>query len=282
MKEKGSFSKKSLFVTLTVLFVLALLGGSCNSKQSNSPNDQLNNDSVLAEKQVSESSELQQVVDSDSIITDVLTGAFEDEINNEPKSIVYSSSIAFSSKESVLSYLSNKTFKHNEYSEIKFDEHGIVQVGREIGRVNLLQCSSQSALIQYTAESGHYYRYLVRIDDNKLQVIYLQEGSSVYYQEGGEDYSSYPSIYSSTISFNSEEDVLDRLSGRTFRNNRGLEFAFDDDGSHAQIGSSRSNVLVLSYVSQSALIKCSGSYCIVQIDEDTIQLVDSADGTVFH
>ena len=61
MKEKGSYSMKSLFVTLAVLFVLSLLGGSCNSKQSSPSNDTITNDSVSLEARAA--SELQQVVD---------------------------------------------------------------------------------------------------------------------------------------------------------------------------------------------------------------------------
>lgn len=107
-------------------------------------------------------------------------------------------------------------------------------------------------------------------------------GCLEYYQEGDEeDYSSYPTIYSSTMSFESKEDVLNFLSGNSFRNNKGLEIVFDENG-RAQMEKFRSTVLVIQYVSQSAIIKFHGNYSIVQIDGDKIQIVDASDGTVFH
>lgn len=279
MKEKGSFSKKSLFVTLVVLFVLALLGGSCNSKQSSSPNDQLTNDSVSAETQDKESSELTPpTIDPDTTFTE----DYDEDIADETRAIVYSSPIAFLSKESVLSYLSNKTFRHSKYSEIKFDENGLDKGLGDNSSVRILQLSQQSALVQYTSERGNYNCYLIQIDNNKLQVINLMGGCLEYYQEGDEeDYSSYPTIYSSTMSFESKEDVLNFLSGNSFRNNKGLEIVFDENG-RAKMENFRSTVLVIQYVSQSAIIKFHGNYSIVQIDGDKIQIVDASDGTVFH
>lgn len=279
MKEKGSFSKKSLFVTLVVLFVLALLGGSCNSKQPSSPNDQLTNDSVSAEIQDKESSELTPpTIDPDTTFTE----DYDEDIVDETMAIVYSSPIAFLSKESVLSYLSNKTFRHSKYSEIKFDENGLDKGLGDNSSVRILQLSQQSALVQYTSERGNYNCYLIQIDNNKLQVINLMGGCLEYYQEGDEeDYSSYPTIYSSTMSFESKEDVLNFLSGNSFRNNKGLEIVFDENG-RAQMENFRSTVLVIQYVSQSAIIKFHGNYSIVQIDGDKIQIVDASDGTVFH
>ena len=279
MKEKGSFSKKSLFVTLVVLFVLALLGGSCNSKQPSSPNDQLTNDSVSAEIQDKESSELTPpTIDPDTTFTE----DYDEDIVDETMAIVYSSPIAFLSKESVLSYLSNKTFRHSKYSEIKFDENGLDKGLGDNSSVRILQLSQQSALVQYTSERGNYNCYLIQIDNSKLQVINLMGGCLEYYQEGDEeDYSSYPTIYSSTMSFESKEDVLNFLSGNSFRNNKGLEIVFDENG-RAQMENFRSTVLVIQYVSQSAIIKFHGNYSIVQIDGDKIQIVDASDGTVFH
>ena len=279
MKEKGSFSKKSLFVTLVVLFVLALLGGSCNSKQPSSPNDQLTNDSVSAEIQDKESSELTPpTIDPDTTFTE----DYDEDIVDETMAIVYSSPIAFLSKESVLTYLSNKTFRHSKYSEIKFDENGLDKGLGDNSSVRILQLSQQSALVQYTSERGNYNCYLIQIDNNKLQVINLMGGCLEYYQEGDEeDYSSYPTIYSSTMSFESKEDVLNFLSGNSFRNNKGLEIVFDENG-RAQMENFRSTVLVIQYVSQSAIIKFHGNYSIVQIDGDKIQIVDASDGTVFH
>ena len=279
MKEKGSFSKKSLFVTLVVLFVLALLGGSCNSKQPSSPNDQLTNDSVSAEIQDKESSELTPpTIDPDTTFTE----DYDEDIVDETMAIVYSSPIAFMSKESVLSYLSNKTFRHSKYSEIKFDENGLDKGLGDNSSVRILQLSQQAALVQYTSERGNYNCYLIQIDNNKLQVINLMGGCLEYYQEGDEeDYSSYPTIYSSTMSFESKEDVLNFLSGNSFRNNKGLEIVFDENG-RAQMENFRSTVLVIQYVSQSAIIKFHGNYSIVQIDGDKIQIVDASDGTVFH
>ncbi len=279
MKEKGIFFRKSLFVTLVVLFVLALLGVSCNSKQSSSPNDQLTNDSVSAEIQDKESSELTPpTIDPDTTFTE----DYDEDIVDETMAIVYSSPIAFLSKESVLSYLSNKTFRHSKYSEIKFDENGLDKGLGDNSSVRILQLSQQSALVQYTSERGNYNCYLIQIDNNKLQVINLMGGCLEYYQEGDEeDYSSYPTIYSSTMSFESKEDVLNFLSGNSFRNNKGLEIVFDENG-RAQMENFRSTVLVIQYVSQSAIIKFHGNYSIVQIDGDKIQIVDASDGTVFH
>lgn len=137
-------------------------------------------------------------------------------------------------------------------------------------------------MVQYTSERGNYNCYLIQIDNNKLQVINLMGGCLEYYQEGDEeDYSSYPTIYSSTMSFESKEDVLNFLSGNSFRNNKGLEIVFDENG-RAQMEKFRSTVLVIQYVSQSAIIKFHGNYSIVQIDGDKIQIVDASDGTVFH
>ena len=198
---------------------------------------------------------------------------------NESLAIAYSSPVAFFSEESVLSNLSNKTFKREEYDKISFDEDGIIEGFEEKPKVKVLHYSPQSALVRYT-RGGYMYRYIVQINGGKLQVIKADNPLSILYQEGEYNDSPDSSVYSSTITFESEDDVLKKLSYHSFKSNEGIFLLFNEYG-RVQTRTRKGDVRVLNFTPQSAVIALLTGYMILEIVGDKIQIVDAVDGMVY-
>ena len=253
---------------------------------SNENNGSVNSDNPVIEEvdSIGDSSYSDSIVDS----------LEEDTLDMDIPQYVYTSTMKFTDKQSVLRLLANKRFRvtNEDYKdrEISFDSEG--RVGAST--VYIDEYSSQSALFHFKANE----MWLAQIEGNEMQLFEIRleftykevEGEPIQSDEATDSIGynkertpSGESLYTSKLAFREENDVIRMLAGLKFKNDYyGSEFNLATDGNVYSRGSHIGRVKIQQFSSQSAVLYITnGTYMIAQISGEKLLLTSIA-GEIFE
>lgn len=240
--------------------------------------------------------EMVDSVDDGSYSDVVIDSLEEDTLDVDVPQNVYTSTMRFTDKQSVLRLLANKRFRVSNEDipeslkdrEIAFDSEG--RVGSS--KVYVLEYSPQTALFHYKANE----MWLAQIEGDKIQLVEIAinftykevEGEAIQTDEAtdsiGNDVEQDPPsgdpVYSSKFAFREENDIFRLLSGLNFKNDYyGNKFVpnIASDGKMYDKDRYVGRVKIQQFSSQSAvLFITNGTYMTAQISGDHFLLTDIA------
>ena len=240
--------------------------------------------------------EIVDSVDDGSYSDAIIDSLEEDTLDVQIPQYVYTSTMRFTGKQSVLRLLANKRFRVSNEDipeslkdrEIAFDSEG--RVGSSI--LYILEYSPQTALFHYKANE----MWLAQIEGDKIQLVEISfnftykevEGGAIQTDEATDSIGDYveqtpPSgdpVYSSKFAFREENDIFRLLSGLNFKNDYyGNKFVpnIASDGKMYDKDRYVGRVKIQQFSSQSAvLFITNGTYMTAQISGDHFLLTDIA------
>ncbi|MBR4481262.1 MAG: zinc-ribbon domain-containing protein [Prevotella sp.] len=246
-----------------------------------------------------ENANIIEMVDSvdDGSYSDVIIDSLEeDTLDVDVPQNVYTSTMRFTDKQSVLRLLANKRFRVSNEDipeslkdrEIAFDSEG--RVGNS--KLYILEYSPQTALFHYKANE----MWLAQIEGDKIQLVEIAinftykevEGEAIQTDEAtdsiGNDVEQAPPssdpVYSSKYAFREENDIFRLLTGLHFKNDYyGNKFVpnIASDGKLYDKDRYVGRVKIQQFSSQSAvLFITNGTYMTAQISGDHFLLTDIA------
>lgn len=253
-----------------------------------------NENNVLANHDDASTIEMVDSVDDGSYSDAIIDSIEEDTLDVDAPQYVYTSTMRFTDKQSVLRLLANKRFRVSNENiperlkdrEIAFDSEG--RVGSS--KVYVLESSPQTALFHYEANE----MWLAQIEGDKIQLVEIVinftykevEGGAIQTDEAtdsiGEDVEQAPPssdpVYSSKLVFREEDDIFRLLSGLNFMNDYyGNTFVpnISSDGKLYDKDRYVGRVKVKQFSSQSAvLFITNGTYMTAQISGDHFLLTN--------
>lgn len=260
---------------------------------SNENNGSVNSDNPVIEE-----------VDSigDSSYSDAIIDSLEeDTLDVDIPQYVYTSTMRFTDKQTILRLLANKRFRVSNEDipetlkdrEIIFDSEG--RVGSS--KLYILEYSPQTALFHYKANE----MWLAQIEGDKIQLVEIAinftykevEGEAIQTDETTDSIGDYveqipPSsdpVYSSKYAFREENDIFRLLTGLHFKNDYyGNKFVpnIASDGKMYDKDRYVGKVKIKQFSSQSAvLFITNGTYMTAQISGDHFLLTNTA-GEIFE
>lgn len=240
-------------------------------------------------------------VDDGSYSDAIIDSLEEDTLDVDIPQYVYTSTMRFTDKQTILRLLANKRFRVSNEDisetlknrEIAFDSEG--RVGSSI--LYILEYSPQTALFHYKANE----MWLAQIEGDKIQLVEISfnftykevEGGAIQTDEATDSIGDYveqtpPSgdpVYSSKFAFREENDIFRLLSGLNFKNDYyGNKFVpnIASDGKMYDKDRYVGRVKIQQFSSQSAvLFITNGTYMTAQISGDHFLLTNTA-GEIFE
>lgn len=239
-------------------------------------------------------------VDDGSYSDAIIDSLEEDTLDVDIPQYVYTSTMRFTDKQTILRLLANKRFRVSNEDisetlknrEIAFDSEG--RVGSSI--LYILEYSPQTALFHYKANE----MWLAQIEGDKIQLVEISfnftykevEGEAIQTDEATDSIGDYveqaPSgdpVYSSKFAFREENDIFRLLSGLNFKNDYyGNKFVpnIASDGKLYDKDRYVGKVKIKQFSSQSAvLFITNGTYMTAQISGDHFLLTNTA-GEIFE
>ena len=240
--------------------------------------------------------EMVDSVDDRSYSDAIIDSLEEDTLDVDIPQYVYTSTMRFTDKQTILRLLANKRFRVSNEDipeslkdrEIAFDSEG--RVGSSI--LYILEYSPQTALFHYKANE----MWLAQIEGDKIQLVEISfnftykevEGETIQTDEATDSIGDYveqtpPSsdpVYSSKFAFREENDIFRLLSGLNFKNDYyGNKFVpnIASDGKMYDKDRYVGRVKIQQFSSQSAvLFITNGTYMTAQISGDHFLLTDIA------
>lgn len=245
--------------------------------------------------------EMVDSVDDGSYSDAIIDSLEEDTLDVDIPQYVYTSTMRFTDKQTILRLLANKRFRVSNEDisetlknrEIAFDSEG--RVGSSI--LYILEYSPQTALFHYKANE----MWLAQIEGDKIQLVEIAinftykevEGEAIQTDEAtdsiGNDVEQDPPssdpVYSSKFAFREENDIFRLLSGLNFKNDYyGNKFVpnIASDGKLYDKDRYVGKVKIQQFSSQSAvLFITNGTYMTAQISGDHFLLTNTA-GEIFE
>ena len=240
--------------------------------------------------------EMVDSVDDRSYSDAIIDSLEEDTLDVDIPQYVYTSTMRFTDKQTILRLLANKRFRVSNEDipdglkdrEIAFDSEG--RVGSS--KLYILEYSPQTALFHYKANE----MWLAQIEGDKIQLVEISynftykevEGETIQTDEATDSIGDYveqtpPSsdpVYSSKFAFREENDIFRLLSGLNFKNDYyGNKFVpnIAADGKTYDKDRYVGRVKIQQFSSQSAVLFISnGTYMTAQISGDHFLLTDIA------
>lgn len=240
--------------------------------------------------------EMVDSVDDGSYSDAIIDSLEEDTLDVDIPQYVYTSTMRFTDKQTILRLLANKRFRVSNEDisetlknrEIAFDSEG--RVGSSI--LYILEYSPQTALFHYKANE----MWLAQIEGDKIQLVEISfnftykevEGGTIQTDEATDSIGDYveqapPSsdpVYSSKYAFREENDIFRLLTGLHFKNDYyGNKFVpnIASDGKLYDKDRYVGRVKIQQFSSQSAvLFITNGTYMTAQISGDHFLLTDIA------
>ena len=244
--------------------------------------------------------EMVDSVDDRSYSDAIIDSLEEDTLDVDIPQYVYTSTMRFTDKQTILRLLANKRFRVSNEDipeslkdrEIAFDSEG--RVGNS--KLYILEYSPQTALFHYKANE----MWLAQIEGDKIQLVEIAinftykevEGEAIQTDEAtdsigdyGEQAPSGDPVYSSKFAFRDENDIFRLLTGLHFKNDYyGNKFVpnIASDGKLYDKDRYVGKVKIQQFSSQSAvLFITNGTYMTAQISGDHFLLTNTA-GEIFE
>ena len=280
-----------LIAVVVAIVAIGLYLAGCFSNESNGSANR-DNASII---------EMVDSLDDGSYSDAIIDSLEEDTLDEEVPQYVYTSTMRFTDKQTILRLLANKKFRVSNEDipeslkdrEIAFDSEG--RVGSS--KVYVLEYSPQTALFHYKANE----MWLAQIEGDKIQLVEIAinftykevEGEAIQTDEAtdsiGNDVEQDPPssdpVYSSKFAFREENDIFRLLSGLNFKNDYyGNKFVpnIASDGKLYDKDRYVGRVKIQQFSSQSAvLFITNGTYMTAQISGDHFLLTNTA-GEIFE